>query len=263
MKRFQSLAVVLLLSLPLMVSAMQTEVVDLYYRSATDMTTLVQPHLDPGETVSGLGGKLVLRLKPENRARVLALVAELDKRPGQLLVSVRQGGSASSESTSAGVSGRVHTGRGGTSNIQGEISQSSASRDGSATQKVRVMDGQTAVFHVGHIVPAPAGTVVTQDGFVLHEGVAYQEVTTGFVVRPRLRGQQVLLEISPQSQSYNPDGTINHQSVHTTLEAALGQWVEIGSVVEQARQNNSGLLSAGRSSQQVNRSVEIMVERSR
>jgi len=194
-------------------------------------------------------------------------VRQLDRRPEQLLVHVRQGGEARRRESEAAVSGRYRTGDGRVQigqdprPLSGRILQYETQSDDGAEQQLRVMDGQSAVFQVGQLVPVPGGTVVDHHGYVRHGGIYYEEVTTGFVVRPRLTGQRVLLEISPQREELQPDGRIAVQHATTTLEVGLGEWVNVGGVVEQFNSRQQGLTSYG-SIEGENRSrVEVMVER--
>lgn len=247
-------------------AATSTEVVELRYRSAADLIQVIQPHLGSSESVSGLDNKLVLRLDAANRQAILDLIHQLDKRPSQLLVSVRQAADQQSSHIDAGVSGRYRTGKGSVQvgnddrPLSGRIIQHQTKSDTGNTQQVRVMDGQPASFQVGQLVPVPGGSAHTPDGFILHEGIYYQEVVTGFYVRPRITGERVRLEVSPQQQSLQSDGSIAVQSVNTIIEGRLGEWLDIGQVVEDFNQNQSGLLSYGNIQGRNRSRVEVKVD---
>lgn len=260
-------SVFLLLIFSVAAWAATAEVVELRYRTAAEMIAVVQPHLAAGESASGLDNKLVLRVRPENREAILALVRQLDTRPVQLKVSVRQGSAQQQTHSEAGASGRYQTGN---ATIQigadqrplsGRVIQHQTRGDSEEEQQVRVLDGQPAAFYVGHLIPVPGGTAVTPHGYVLHEGIYYQEVVRGFEVRPRVSGQTVLLDIRPRREQYQSDGSITLQSVNTVVDARLGEWVDIGEVVESFAETQTGIASYGSTQGSHSSRVEIKVER--
>lgn len=266
MRQVRPWILLLCMLLPATAWAASSEVVELRYRNAGEMAAVVQPHLEPGESVSGLDNKLILRLKPENRDSILALIRQLDKRPQQLLVSVRQGGESQGNRSELGVSGRYRTGKGSVQlgddagPVSGRVVQHHTSGRDGAEQQIRVMDGQEASFQVGQLVPVPGNTTFTPQGYVLIDGLYYQAVTTGFVVRPRASGERVLLEIRPHRDQLQSDGTIAVQSVQTTIEARAGEWIDIGWVVEDFARQQQGLTSYGHSEGSHRSRVEVKVE---
>src|SRR5690606_18702339 len=78
-------------------------------------------------------------------------------------------------------------------------------------------------------------------------GIDYKDVTTGFYVRPRLRGEQVILSVSPFKQSPDPrrGGDIRIQSARTTISGPLGEWLPIGGTTEQTQQSHSRIDALG------------------
>jgi hypothetical protein len=71
----------------------------------------------------------------------------------------------------------------------------------------------------------------------------YIDLSTGFCVVPRVRGGQVLLEIAPQSaqMGLNDYGTVETETIRTTVSVPLGHWVEIGAIGQQHHDRHSGL----------------------
>ena len=89
---------------------------------------------------------------------------------------------------------------------------------------------------------------------------------TGFYVLPRLSGDVVTVEISPQRDTLArpeqnlPRGSVNVQSAATTVSGALGQWLEVGGIVQGASNDQSVLLGSTRTTSSDNRRILIRVD---
>lgn len=89
-----------------------------------------------------------------------------------------------------------------------------------------------------------------------------KDVTTGFSVLPRVSGDNVTLEISPQRAvlDQRDGGAINIQRIHTTVSGKLGEWIDIGGAVREQRSVDSDILSSPRDLRDEQRRVLIKVE---
>src|SRR5690606_31258264 len=133
-------------------------------------------------TVSGVGRELVVRTTRANLAEVRNMVATLDRKPRLLLITVRQ----DAPEAVAG-SAQVY----GTRAVDSDQS----------VQRIRVLEGSEAGIHLGQSVP-----VVLRGCRAIHgrgmadatERVAYRDALSGFSVRPRLDGEAVILQLTPQ-----------------------------------------------------------------
>jgi hypothetical protein len=65
------------------------------------------------------------------------------------------------------------------------------------------------------------------------QAAEYQNVTSGFQVTPRLRGQEVLLEVAPRIASLKDPATglANFAELATTTTVKLGEWTDLGGVM--------------------------------
>ena len=132
-----------------------------------------------------------------------------------------------------------------------------------ATQSVQVVDGGQALIRVGQSLPMPLRQVVRGPGGVtVTDSVVYRDIGQGFYAAPRLVGNQVTLEISPQfdtpgNQGY---GSVNSQRVSTTISGRLGEWIELGGSGQQMAGNVRGNLSSATQELRDYRSVWLRVE---
>jgi len=96
--------------------------------------------------------------------------------------------------------------------------------------------------------------------------VEYRDVTTGFYVVPRLAGDRVTLEINPQRDTLaNPDqnlprGSVNIQQAATTVSGRLGEWIEVGGIVQGVANQQTAILGSTRELSRDNRQILLKVE---
>lgn len=245
------------------------EVIPLRYRNAAEVIPVIQPLLPREGSVSGFQGQLVVRTTPANLEEIKRVLATLDAAPRQLLITVRQDADRNRGRSSAEVSGSV-----GNDRARVDIPPSSRDRRGGNvvlrdgddqarlhvlderavesdrdTQSLRVMEGREAFVRVGQSVPVRerqvqrsvvGGRVVEQ----VVESTQYRDVATGFYVLPRVSGDRVTLDISPQRESLSQQsrGSVNVQSMVTTISGRLGEWMEIGGVSHDSGAQQSVLL---------------------
>ncbi len=277
-----------LLVLALAAQAQQVlEVITLGYRQADEVIPLLRPLLAPGGTLTGTSNRLIVRTTAANLAELKQVLAIVDSRPRQLVISVRQGavGEATRDRTS--ISGSVSVGsdaqvqvppppgarrdpgvvvQGDSSRIEGRAISRSSAQDSSVTQTVQVLEGNSAFIRTGQSVPltstqinrTPGGTQVTQS-------TDFVNADTGFFVTPRVSGDRVTLEISTaRDRVRNPGtGTVSIQRASTVVSGRLGEWIAVGGSSESAERTRSELLSQKRYSTRDERSIMLKVEEAR
>jgi len=261
------------------------EVIPLRYRAAQEVIPIIQPLLPREGSVSGLQSQLIVRTTPANLEEIKRILASIDTAPRQLQITVRQDADIDRNRSAAEVSGSI----GGE---HGRITVPSASRDtrggnvvvkegddrlrvhvieGASAesernlQTVRVMEGREAFVRVGQSVPVRDREVrrVVVNGQVVDQVVdstQYRDINTGFYVLPRVSGERVTLDVSPQRESLSRQvpGAVNVQSVVTTVSGRLGEWMEIGGLAQDASGQQTVLL--GRSSTATRDSRRVLVK---
>jgi type II secretory pathway component GspD/PulD (secretin) len=278
-------AVLLLVSTLLMAQASVVEVIPLRYRTAQEVIPIIQPLLPREGSVSGLQGQLILRTTPANLEEIRRVLASIDSAPRQLQISVRQDADMEQSRSAAEISGSVggenarvtipptsRDPRGGTAvirsgddQIRGQVIESNRSESERNVQTVRVMEGREAFLRVGQSVPVRGQQVrrTVVNGQVVEQvvsGTEFRDVTTGFYVLPRVAGDRVTLDISPQRESLSQQvrGGVNVQSMVTTVSGRLGEWMEIGGIGQDTSGQQAVLL--GRSSNASRDSRRVLVK---
>jgi type II secretory pathway component GspD/PulD (secretin) len=262
------------------------EVIPLRYRAAHEVIPIIQPLLPPEASVSGVQSQLVVRTTPANLEEIRRILASIDVAPRQLLITVRQDADISRQRSRAEVSGSVGGEHGrvtvpggretrggnvvlrdGDDRVRANVQESVSTASDRNTQSVRVMEGREAYVSVGQSVPVRerqvrrtvvGGQVVEQ----VVEGRQYRDVATGFYVVPRITGDRVTLDVSPQRESMSRQvpGAVNVQSVTTTVSGRLGEWMEIGGLNRDASGQQTVILGRSTSATRDSRRVLVKVD---
>lgn len=241
------------------------ELIPLKHRTAEEVIPMLQPFVGPDGALSGTGYQLILKATPDNLEQIRTILKTLDTAPRRLRVVVRQDADIDRSGGGASAWGRVVIGRGG--DVRGSaganVYNTHIDEDAAATQQVMVQEGSSAYIQIGQSVPIVEHYIDRYGREVQsYDAVTYRDVTTGFYVLPRVRGDQVTLEINPHRESLHPQGAnqIDLQEMHTTVSGRLGEWMDIGGVAEQQYRHGSGTVYSTRDARAERRRVFVKVE---
>lgn len=229
------------------------EIIALRHRTVEQVLPALRPLLEPGGTLTGQAGQLIVRASPANVAELRRALAAIDRPLRRLEISVRFDDSGRAERRDIEASGRISN-RGSRFELSARDAQSASAER--VDQRVQVLEGGRAMIATGQSRPLRQRQFIqTPGGVVSQEIVVVQELTTGFEVVPLLVGDTVTLEVAPQRQRGE-----SYQRAATRVAARLGEWVELGAVLEDRSGTGRGIASASRSSASESRRVWIKVE---
>lgn len=259
------------------------EVVPLKYRQAEEVLPLVRPFLAKEGAISGMQNQLIIRTTPSNLAQIRQILASIDTLPRRLRITVAQDADRTEETRSGEVSGSVSIGdharvtvpgsgdgrgltvesRRGEDVVRGRVLSTRDLENEKNTQQLQVLEGKRAFIRIGQSVPVPSRTVVqTPRGARIVEGMEFRDVTTGFYVLPRVSGDRVSLEVSPQRETPGAQGpgSVDIQHMTTTVSGRLGEWIDLGGLGQErtAQDSDIGSRSVGTTLDQ--RRVLVKVE---
>jgi hypothetical protein len=259
----------------------RVEVITLYYRTAAEIIPIVQPLVGRDGAVTGMQNKLIVRTDAANLAQIKDIIAKLDTRPRRLMITVRQNTTrealeqeASVYGTAGGARGRVTLPEapgaadarvevGSERNRVGAKVTSTRDIENSAdVQQVQVLEGNSAFIRAGQSVPHRDRTVYrdARGATVVEDSTTYRDVSSGFYVLPRVSGDRVTLDISPQRNTLGERGAVNVQQAATTLSGHLGEWIELGGIGQQGEFQGSGTVYSTRQSRSDSRNIFVKVE---
>ncbi|MBZ0104953.1 MAG: hypothetical protein K8H84_04900 [Sulfuricella denitrificans] len=227
----------LLFSLPAM-AQQELEIIQLRNRTVDQIVPVLRPLLEPGGSVSGMNDQIIIRASRRNIEQLREVLATLDTAPRNLVISVSNDVDQERERKGAALAGRIELGQGGNTRIQGRAYDTVSTGSQNTSQRIQVMEGGSGYLMVGRSVPVPFRQVVMgPNGAVVSENLVYRDIGSGLNVTPRLTGDRVTLEISPQfDRERGRQGGAEIQHLNTTISGRLGEWIELGS----SNQDESG-----------------------
>jgi hypothetical protein len=249
----------------LLLAQQEMEIIPLQHRTVDQVLPTLLPFVEPGGALSGMNNQLILRGSAKNRAQIKQALVAMDTPPRRLIIRVSQnrGGEGQQQAAEASLS-VVGTQRGDAS-LNARTVDTRSLRDARTAQSLQVVDGARAFIQIGQSLPLPLRqTVLGPKGVTMSDSVVYRDMGQGFYAVPRLAGDRVTLEISPQSETPNAAGgstlAINTQRLSTTVSGRLGEWIELGGSSQQESGSAHGQWSAGTNELRDRRSVWLQVE---
>lgn len=234
------------------------EVIPLRHSTVEQVLPALRPLLEPGGTLTGQAGQLIVRASPANVAELRQALAAIDRPRRRLQISVRFDHTGERSRQSLGAGGRISN-RG--SELELRAQDARRSDETRINQRVQVLEGARAVILFGESRPmAVRERIQTPLGPVGEDRIVMRETTSGFEVVPRLTGQRVQLDIAPQRERFAGGGAVESQRVATSASAALGEWFEIGAAVEHATGSSGNIASRSDSRSASSRRIWVRVD---
>lgn len=239
--------------------AQSLEIIQLHHRTAVEVLPVLQPLVASGGALSGQDDKLFARVSNENLAQLRQALAAIDKAQRQLVIAVRNSTRQEIESEHTSIAGRLGAGQG---SVSVQAAQSDNRRDAAGVATVRVLEGGTASIANGQSLPVVTSFAVGGGRRPYAAGsLDYRELSSGYLVTPRLAGEQVTLQIDQQSQQPTERrGGIATQSLSTQVSGRLGEWIALGGINESSNSTSSTPGSRHYETQSGQRSLWVRVE---
>jgi type II secretory pathway component GspD/PulD (secretin) len=249
--------------------AQSLEVIELKYRTAEEVIPILQPLVEPGGALSGRDYTLFVRSGATNLAQLRAAVAQVDRKPRQLLISVRKGTVEEIEREALSASGTVRSSHAAASVNEPPSARSGVTVRGTSTNEgstggaissVSVLEGSSAFISAGTSVPIVT-SAAARTGRRAWTGVSteYRDLTSGFLVTPRVNGEIVLLDIEQRDERVR-NGTLQNQNLATQVSARVGEWTRLAGIDETATSTQHGVLSRRYSTSSQSQGVWVKVD---
>lgn len=262
------------------------EVIQLRYRTVEQVLPVLQPLVPKPGTLSGMNNNLIIRTTASNLNEIRSVLDVIDRQPRRLMITVRQDADARRENQGADISGAVSSGsarvvvpgqrddRGasvqigrGDDRVRARVYGTQALDNDRSTQQIQVLEGNVAFIQVGQSVPVRGRSIVRDvvAGRMVERSVdtiEYRNILSGFRVRPRVSGEVVTLDVSPQRDTPGSEGrgSINVQAMSTTVSGRFGEWLEIGGIVSGRAFESSGTVYRTNAAASDDRRILIRVD---
>jgi hypothetical protein len=204
------------------------EIISLRHRTVEQVLPVLQPLVEPGGTLSGSRGQLLLRASPANVAEIRRALDAIDRPARRLQISVRFDDAQDRERRELGASATVGSAGARVTVTADEARRASTER---VDQRVQVLEGARAFIFSGQSRPlrVPGSTEI-------------QDIESGFEVTPRLSGDRVVLEVAAQRATPGAHpGQVQGSRVATTVTTRLGEWAEVGGTASREARDDRGI----------------------
>jgi len=201
-----------------------TKVINLNYRQADDVISLLQPFVHPKGVLSADGYRILVKTTPQNFKDLQMLVAEIDVSMRQIRITVTLDSQlVQQESKPISEDEAIKLDEAGQT-----FTTQERDKDYS-TQQIGVIEGKWATISTGESVPVGKRTR-NPDGTIT-ESISYRSINKSLKLLPRISGQNVTLYIKPHFESETGSGDRTQtQSADTTVTGKLNEWILIGGV---------------------------------
>lgn len=202
-----------------------TKSINLNYRQAEDVVSLLRPFLHPDGAITADGYRILVKTSPNNYQDLLQLVAEIDVSMRQLRISVTIDNDLVAQENNP-LTNNLDDADEHNKTVSKLYTTEKKNRPGT-TQHVNVTEGKWANISSGESIPVGQRTR-NPDGTIT-ESITYKSIDNSIQILPRINGKNVTLFIRPQiSTRTGAAGRSHSQSAETTLTGKLNQWIPIG-----------------------------------
>lgn len=243
----------------------ELKIITLKHRLAADLLPSIQVVIGSEGTASALNENLLIRTTPGHMAEVEQLISALDTPQQNLRITVsyskRQ--QESNQATDINADVRVKRSRitqlGAEANV--ELSDSTSNNQFSQQSYLNVLDGELAYIRVGQSVAfTQQWRVLAQQYSLTQSSQQFVDISTGFSVRPHKIGNRVSLEVRPRFASLNNAGFVDFDTLATVVNVELGQWFDLGGVMQNRDEVSRAILSNRNQTSQETTDLRIKVE---
>jgi hypothetical protein len=205
------------------------EIVPVFNRPATEILSLLAPLLESTDTLVDNTNSLIVKTTPERLNNLRVLIQQLDVASIQLVISVIHNSHLNANELNAQRTTDSHA-----INMQGLNADTRELKQ--QRQFLRTSSGQAAYLNMGLFRQSASGNITRYNNGIVQTDnqTQTQQANTGFMLLPKLYGQEVSIDIEPWSEQLQSNQQMQTQSLHSQFRAKLGEWIEIAG-------NNDGL----------------------
>lgn len=266
----KQLTFILLILLSCWVQAeIEFKIITLQYSFASDLLPTIEPLVGADGTATGMRNQLILRASPERMREIESIVARLDVVKVNRKITVNNSNQSRTLQNRIEASGQVKKGnvtigndryaKSNSGNI--DITSKRSNTQQNSSQFLNVLDGERAFIQVGQSIPFTQEWITIARRYTqINRITDWQDISTGFAVRPRTIGNQVELEITPRIAQQNSQGFIDFEELSTIMRVSLGEWVDIGGTMQSHDDVSRKILGFQNTASQQQSSLMIKVD---
>ena len=237
--------------------SMKIEIIPMKNRMVEEVIPIIKPLVVKGGTVTGMNNQLIVKTTPSNIQLIKSILIQIDNAPRKLLISVTRNNNNKFSNEEGGFSIKYDskninitspdTGEKGiiiqNKNDDGDVIRYRKSHEETEAREnnifyVNTLEGNPAFINTGQLIPIRnQTTVVTSGAVVVQDNIEHHNISSGFYITPKLRGDNVVLTVSPRFAQLNQNekNVINVQNIDTTVHGKLGEWISLGGIDQSLR----------------------------
>ena len=235
-----SITLLLLLLVQTVQAGMVVDSVRLHHKSSSDIIPLVKPFLVKDATISGDESMVFIKTTPTNMKEVKELISGFDTPVHQLEISLSYNSEVLKEnnikidkksmSESAGTKANIRIYKPGEDQNKDQYYTTKGRQVESDLYTLQVLEDKWATIKTGQAVPQVKRRR-NADGTVT-ESIEYRQVNSGFHIKPKLKGDKVILDVSAFGESDSPQGGGRFKNYQTTstLQTQVGYWTTLSAI---------------------------------
>lgn len=236
------------------------EIITLNNRSLEEVLPVLEPLIEGQGAITGIDNKLIVRATPAAIATIKEVLKKIDTVPRNLLITVKQENNRAEEDKALSGTGRIGTEKPNNRSPSVDVEirgQSQLSKNEKLeTQRVLILEGRPAFIQLKQSIPYVERTFPQN---TIQNRVVFKDIPTGFHVTPQIRGVAVVLQITPQNSSVEKNA-VTVQEIATTLSVRIGEWVEIGGLLQDKNATHNGVSSISDAKSHDTKNVFLKVE---
>jgi type II secretory pathway component GspD/PulD (secretin) len=255
------------------------EIILLKNRLVEEVIPTIRSVLGKRGSVTGMQGQLIIRAHPKALQEVKHILSQIDVALNNLRITVKQGTRFRLDEEERSVTAEIPVGGDGRviigssrsdkviaeneksdGNLQVRMLDKKRQTDEMDTQIVMTLEGRPASIHIIQSIPIrEVRNLRSGNQITAFESIRFKDVRTGLMVLPRLKGDQVILEVSPQKSRLNGQ-SIETFGIDTVVRGQIGEWMELGGVTQKRKGSEAGIVDRTATHNDESRKVFLKVD---
>ncbi|HAO25404.1 MULTISPECIES: secretin N-terminal domain-containing protein [unclassified Methylophaga] len=239
MKMFWSICFICL-ALPAFADQIRT--IQLQHRLAAEILPMIEPMIDNYTTINGHDNLLIIKSSSQSFNEIEQLVKQLDSRVQSLTVTVLRTQQQINDERFSNDQLNIDLENPKNSSLEINRWSTKNSRERDQQYQARGIAGQPIDIQMGRAVADNQQQLIfyPHGGIAVQESTQYIQLDNGFQARVNILGnQQARVDIFPLFSEMQRNGDITSTSLLTTVNGPVNQWILIGQIGEQQRQQQN------------------------
>lgn len=233
---------------------------------AEQLARIIKPQLSPGSTVTTYQNTLILNVTDDELTSIHQILARIDTRGRQLLISIRKTGDNSLSQQQGQVTIQrqqdptIRIGRNGISPSSSQtattvtISRQGTVLSGASDQSIRATEGIPVLISTGNTM------LLNNPGNHNDHDQEWVSANNGFYATAWINGNSVTVKIEQQDNRFVNSTTISGQQLQTQVNGQIGQWIALGTIHERNNSISKQINSAERNISQSAQAIFLKIE---